>query len=85
MDGISSPASLIKRAISWGHKAIAVTDHGVVQALPEAYNAAKGKIKLILGMEGYLVDDEKYPDFMELSNKQFKRHHIILLVKEDTS
>ncbi len=36
-------------------------------------------------MEGYLVDDEKYPDFMELSNKQFKRHHIILLVKEDTS
>ena len=31
------------------------------------------------------VDDEKYPDFMELSNKQFKRHHIILLVKEDTS
>ncbi len=85
MDGISSPTSLIKRAISWGHKAIAVTDHGVVQALPEAYNAAKGKIKLILGMEGYLVDDEKYPDFMELSNKQFKRHHIILLVKEDTS
>ncbi len=85
MDGISSPTSLIKRAISWGHKAIAVTDHGVVQALPEAYNAAKGKIKLILGMEGYLVDDEKYPNFMELSNKQFKRHHIILLVKEDTS
>lgn len=57
----------------------------VVQALPEAYNAAKGKIKLILGMEGYLVDDEKYPNFMELKLKQFKRHHIILLVKEDTS
>lgn len=85
MDGISSPKALVNRAISWGHKAIAVTDHGVVQALPEAYNAAKGKIKLILGMEGYLVDDEKYPDFMHLKASQYKRHHIILLVKEDTS
>jgi len=85
MDGISSPKSLVNQAIKWGHKAIAVTDHGVVQALPEAYNAAKGKIKLILGMEGYLVDDSKYPDFMKLKLKQFKRHHIILLVKEDTS
>lgn len=85
MDGMSSPKSIINRAIQWGHKAIAVTDHGVVQALPEAYGAAKGKIKLILGMEGYLVDDEKYPDFMELKLKEFKRHHIILLVKEDTS
>lgn len=85
MDGISAPKALVSRAIKWGHKAIAVTDHGVVQALPEAYNAAKGKIKLILGMEGYLVDDEKYPDFMNMKLKQFKRHHIILLVKEDTS
>lgn len=85
MDGITAPKTLVSRAIQWGHKAIAVTDHGVVQALPEAYNAAQGKIKLILGMEGYLVDDEKYPNFMELKLKQFKRHHIILLVKEDTS
>lgn len=85
MDGISAPKDIINRAIKWGYKAIAVTDHGVVQALPEAYGAAKGKIKLILGMEGYLVDDEKYPDFMNLKLKQFKRHHIILLVKEDTS
>ncbi len=85
MDGITSPKELVNRAIKWGHDAIAVTDHGVVQALPEAYSAAKGKIKLILGMEGYLVDDEKYPDYMNLKLKQFKRHHIILLVKEDTS
>ena len=85
MDGISSPKALINRAIKWGHKAIAVTDHGVVQALPEAYSVAKGKIKLILGMEGYLVDDEKYPDFMKLKQNQYKRHHIILLVKEDNS
>ncbi|MGN1329278.1 MAG: PolC-type DNA polymerase III [Eubacterium sp.] len=85
MDGISAPKALVNQAIKWGHSAVAVTDHGVVQALPEAYNAAKGKIKLILGMEGYLVDDELYPDFMNLKLKQFKRHHIILLVKEDTS
>ena len=85
MDAISSPKALINRAIKWGHRAIAVTDHGVVQALPEAYNAAKGKIKLILGMEGYLVDDEKYPDFMNMKTNQYKRHHVILLVKEDTS
>ncbi len=85
MDGISSPKSLVNQAIKWGHKAVAITDHGVVQALPEAYAAAKGKIKLILGMEGYLVDDTKYPDFMNMKLNQFKRHHIIFLVKEDTS
>lgn len=86
MDGITAPKELVKRAAKWGHKAIAVTDHGVVQALPEAYGAAKAAgIKLILGMEGYLVDDELYPDFMNMKLKEFKRHHIILLVKEDTS
>ncbi|MBQ9229296.1 MAG: PolC-type DNA polymerase III [Eubacterium sp.] len=87
MDGITAPKKLIERAIQWGHKAIAVTDHGVVQALPEAYAAAgKGsKIKLILGMEGYLVDDSLYPDYMHLKNKEYRRHHIILLVKEDNS
>lgn len=86
MDGITPPSQLVKRAAKWGHKAIAVTDHGVVQALPEAYAAAKKSgIKLILGMEGYLVDDELYPDFMNMKTKEFVRHHIILLVKEDTS
>ncbi|MCD7797520.1 MAG: PolC-type DNA polymerase III [Clostridiales bacterium] len=85
LDGISAPTTLVKQAIEWGHPAVAVTDHGVVQALPEAYATAKGKIKLILGMEGYLVDDEKYPEFMTMKLKQFKRNHIILLVKEDTS
>ena len=86
MDGITAPKKLVARAAKWGHKAIAVTDHGVVQALPEAYAAAKANgIKLILGMEGYLVDDELYPDFMNMKLKDFRRHHIILLVKEDTS
>ena len=87
MDAISSPTALVKQAITWGHEAVAITDHGVVQALPEAYAASgKGsKIKLILGMEGYLVDDEKYPDFLNMKTNQYERYHIIFLVKEDTS
>ncbi len=59
MDAVSSAASLIDRAVLWGHSAIAITDHGVVQAYPDALHASKdnGKIKVIYGVEGYLVDD----------------------------
>lgn len=58
MDGMSSATSLVKRAAKWGHKAVAVTDHGVVQAFPEAAAAAKENgIKVIYGMEAYYVDD----------------------------
>ena len=86
MDGMTAPKKLVERAAQWGHKAIAVTDHGVVQALPEAYGAAKKNgIKLILGMEGYLVDDTIFPDFENMKRGDYRRHHIVLLVKEDTS
>lgn len=58
MDGMTSAAKLVARAAKWGHKAVAITDHGVVQAFPEAATAAKENgIKVIYGMEGYYVDD----------------------------
>lgn len=61
MDAVSSAKDLINRAISWGHKAIAITDHGVVQSYPDAMKASSNseKIKVIYGVEGYLVDDGK--------------------------
>ncbi len=58
MDACASPTDLIKQAAAWGHPAIAITDHGVVQAYPEAFGAAKkAGIKLIPGCEGYLIED----------------------------
>ncbi|MBQ3078483.1 MAG: PolC-type DNA polymerase III [Clostridia bacterium] len=58
MDACTSPTDLIKQAAAWGHPAIAITDHGVVQAYPEAFGAAKkAGIKLIPGCEGYLIED----------------------------
>jgi len=60
MDGVSSFTKVCERAKKWGHKAIAITDHGVVQGFPEAMDAAKKfGIKVIYGVEGYLVNDKK--------------------------
>lgn len=58
MVGVEDIGDLIKRAISYGHKAMAITDYSVVHAFPFAYKAAKGKdFKAILGCEMYMVDD----------------------------
>ena len=61
MDAVSSVEDLINRAIYWGHKAIAVTDHGVVQSFPDAMKVSdyNEKIKVLYGVEGYLIDDSK--------------------------
>lgn len=77
MDAVSSATKLVERAIAWGHKAIAITDHGVVQAFPEACAAAKGKIKILYGMEGYYFDDR----VVDPAEKKKKYNHIIFLAK----
>lgn len=61
MDGVSEVKDIVKRAKSWGMPAIAVTDHGCVQAFPDASHALdKGdSFKILYGVEGYLVDDMK--------------------------
>ncbi len=60
MDGISDLRSLVKRAKQWDHKALAITDHGVVQAFPEAMSLSKEfDMKMIYGVEAYLVNDKK--------------------------
>ena len=57
MDALTEVKDAVKRAISWGHKAIAITDHGIAQAFPDAASAAGDKIKVIYGVEGYFVND----------------------------
>ena len=61
MDGVTSAEKLVNRAHEWGHRGIAVTDHGVVQGFPEimnAVNALKDKnFKPVFGVEAYYVDD----------------------------
>ena len=61
MDGVSDVKDIIKRAKSWGHKAIAITDHGAVQAFTDAYHSVSPEddFKVIYGVEAYLVDDLK--------------------------
>ncbi len=84
MDAMSSAKSIVKKAMKWGHKAIAITDHGCVQAFPEACNTARGSgFKIIYGCECYLVNDIN-DDGSKKTVEEIKADryfHCILLVK----
>lgn len=74
MDGVSSFKEIAKRAKKWGHKAIAITDHGVVQGFPEAMDVSKDLgIKVIYGVEGYLLNDTKPILSNYQKNKKYNR------------
>lgn len=90
-DAVSSAGDIIDRAYKWGHKAVAITDHGVVQAYPAAAAAVSkirkkgGEFKVIYGVESYFIDDERH-DLSNLSSKEIARlrNHQIILVKNLT-
>ncbi len=87
MDAMTDAGVLVKRAASWGHRAVAITDHGVLQGYPAAFGAAQATgIKVIYGVEGYVYDDLKTGDTdwekiqTKLKNKEDRYYHIIILV-----
>ena len=86
MDGMSSAKSLVMKAYACGHPAIAITDHGVIHSFPEAAQTRRdilakgGNIKIIYGVEAYMIQDEQHPDVID-DRKKIKRYHFIILVK----
>ncbi|MGM0502770.1 MAG: exonuclease domain-containing protein, partial [Bacillota bacterium] len=84
MDSVVDIGEIVNRAEEWGHQAIAVTDHGVVQAFPDAYQAAQGKdIKMIYGIEAYLVDDGE-PIILNPSGQEIESETYVVFDLETT-
>lgn len=77
MDALCPTKKLVKQAAAWGHKAIAITDHGVVQAFPEAMDAGKANnIKILYGVEGYLVEDN-LPVIQNANDKDLSQTFVV--------
>ncbi|MCL4516026.1 MAG: PolC-type DNA polymerase III [Firmicutes bacterium] len=92
MDSTVEVVEAVKLAARWGHEALAITDHGVVQAFPDAAEVAKKLgVKILYGMEGYLVESvERIPlkkaetDEAAKQNEKEPSYHIILLARNMT-
>ncbi len=72
MDAVTSCQDLLKRAMKWGMKSIAITDHGVVQSFPDAYHLLgvnNKDLKVIYGVEAYLVNDDVPPIVVDSKNQ----------------
>ena len=80
-DGVSSPKSLIKQAYEWGHKAIAITDHGVMYGAIDFYKACKKEgIKPIIGCEVYVAPRGR---FRKETREDMSPYHLLLLCKDN--
>ncbi|MCL2819220.1 MAG: PolC-type DNA polymerase III [Oscillospiraceae bacterium] len=87
MDALTDIEDVIKRAVDWGHPAIAITDHGVVHSFPVAAGISKSlgdKIKILYGVEGYFRNDETAGEDGSSKRKRRKNNHIVILVKNQT-
>lgn len=86
MDSVVNCSDAVKLAAQWGHPAIAITDHGVVQSFPEAFRAgASAGIKIIYGMEGYLAGSDGSPqDVTGDSREHNGNFHIVVLVRDQS-
>jgi DNA polymerase III subunit alpha, Gram-positive type len=81
MDGLNDIKRMVKTAEKWGHKAVAITDHGVVQAFPDASHAAKD-IKILYGCEGYLLEDRDLIDENGVINYKGRgTNHVIIFAR----
>lgn len=84
MDAVTDAVTLLNRAASWGHQAMAITDHGVVQAFPDAmYNQPKG-LKVIYGCEAYVVNDLDRPKVLKNPDSRSIYDEIIIFDVETT-
>lgn len=92
MDGMTDAGKLVARAAAWGHKAVAITDHGVLQGYPAAFEAGQSKgIKVIYGVESYIYDDvregapKEWDDIVKsLKDHNSHTYHQIILVLNNT-